>query len=129
MSIGPRSRFTLFLIPLHAARASGRLLAGVQVVAVLKAIVKHPAVDTSGQDEGQHVPEEDFVGHGCKPPRTRLAAKCSARAIRSQPTALIRLNQGDMAGGSENAWPRTPTATQAVEARSKAFASSLVFSL
>lgn len=79
--------------------------------------------------------EENFhSGHHFNPPRDRLANKCSASAAKSQmpvPRAVLHDRSGALAEwvAIPTAGAIRPAAMQAVEARSSAFASSLVRSL
>lgn len=93
------------------------------------AIICNPAERASGYDQGEYVPEENTAGHGLRSPRTRLAAKCSPTAAKVQTTTLRNPSHADATGITLNACPSAPTAKQAVDALSIAFARSFVRSL
>ena len=92
-------------------------------------VVPKPAESSSRHDQRENIPEEHFRGHGLSLPRTRLAAKCKPIAGKIQAVTPRKDTSSPLPGVKLKVLPRTPTARNAVERRSRLFASSLVRSL
>jgi len=92
-------------------------------------VVPKPAKTGSSYDQRENVPKEDPRSHGFNLPKTRLAIRCNTIAGRIQAITPRKDTSSPLPGVKLKVLPRTPTARNAVERRSRLFASSLVRSL
>src|SRR5690606_37547206 len=96
---------------------------------VIMLVVPKPAKTGSSYDQRENVPEEDSRSHGFNLPKTRLAITCNTIAGRIQAATLRNDTNNPLPGVKLKVLPKTPTARNAVERRSRLFASNLVRSL